>query len=309
MSVPTEVPVDDEGEVAPEPASEDGRGGHPVAVVTGASRGIGRFVADALEDAGYAVERGSSAVAPVTDRAALTAWVDEVVERHGRIDVLVNNAGVIDTEVDLFASDPEQWWHTQEVNVLGAYLMTWLVAPHMLAAGGGRIVNVNSGAARRPGADASAYNVSKTALARVTGSTHLAGWARGIRAFDLMPGVVRTDMTAVDGRPRRPHRVDRPGRGHRPRAGPGVGRARRVVGALRARRHRHGAVAEGSGRRPAWPRTSAPWSSPWASPTPSPDPTHLPIPTSTGTCGLVEVGSAVSAGRCRVRVHRVRNSV
>jgi NAD(P)-dependent dehydrogenase (short-subunit alcohol dehydrogenase family) len=73
--------------------------------------------------------------------------------------------------------------------------MTWLVAPHMLAAGGGRVVNVNSGAARRAGADASAYNVSKTALARLTGSTHLAGWGRGIRAFDLMPGVVRTDMT------------------------------------------------------------------------------------------------------------------
>ena len=80
MSVPTEVPVDDEGEVAPEPASEGGRGGHLVAVVTGASRGIGRFVADALEDAGYAVERGSSAVAPVTDRAALTAWVEDGVE-------------------------------------------------------------------------------------------------------------------------------------------------------------------------------------------------------------------------------------
>ena len=58
----------------------------------------------------------------------------------------------------------------------------------------GRIVNLNSGAAA--GDDvASAYNVSKTALARLTGSTHLAGWARGIRAFDLMPGVVRTDMT------------------------------------------------------------------------------------------------------------------
>jgi NAD(P)-dependent dehydrogenase (short-subunit alcohol dehydrogenase family) len=196
MSVPTEVPVDDEGEVAPEPASDEGRGGHPVAVVTGASRGLGRHVATALEDAGYAVERGSSAVAPVTDRAALSAWVEEVVERHGRIDVLVNNAGVIDSEVDLFASDPDQWWHTQEVNVLGAYLMTWLVAPHMLAAGGGRIVNLNSGAARWASADASAYNVSKTALARVTGSTHLAGWARGIRAFDLMPGVVRTDMTS-----------------------------------------------------------------------------------------------------------------
>jgi NAD(P)-dependent dehydrogenase (short-subunit alcohol dehydrogenase family) len=195
MSVPTEVPVDDEGEVPPEPVADDGRGGHLVALVTGASRGIGRHVADALENAGYAVERGSTAVAPVTDRDALTAWVDDVVERQGRIDVLVNNAGVIDAEVDLFASDPDEWWHVQEVNVLGAYLMTWLVAPRMLAAGGGRVVNVNSGAARHAGADASAYNVSKTALARVTGSTHLAGWARGIRAFDLMPGVVRTDMT------------------------------------------------------------------------------------------------------------------
>ena len=132
----------------------------------------------------------------MTDRAALTAWVDEVVERHGRIDLLVNNAGVIDAEVDLFASDPEEWWHTQEVNVLGAYLMTWLVAPHMLAAGGGRVVNVNSGAARGPARSTSAYNVSKTALARLTGSTHLAGWERGIRAFDLMPG-------------RRAHRHDR----------------------------------------------------------------------------------------------------
>lgn len=191
-----DLPVDDEGEVTPQPTVMEGRGGHPVAVVTGASRGIGRYIADALEDAGYAVERGSSAIAPVTDRAALTAWVEEIIERHGRIDALVNNAGVIDAEVDLFASDPDEWWHVQEVNVLGAYLMTWLVAPHMLAAGGGRIVNLNSGAALHPGEVASGYNVSKAALSRVTGSTHLAGWDRGIRAFDLMPGVVRTDMTA-----------------------------------------------------------------------------------------------------------------
>jgi NAD(P)-dependent dehydrogenase (short-subunit alcohol dehydrogenase family) len=190
-------PVDDDGDVTPEPDTEvgAGRGGHLVAVVTGASRGIGRHLALALEDAGWVVERGSSTVAPVTDREALTAWVADVVERQGRIDLLVNNAGVIDAEVDLFASDPDEWWHVQEVNVLGAYLMTWLVAPHLLAAGGGRVVNLNSGAGRRAGAVASAYNVSKTALARITGSTHLAGHDRGIRAFDLMPGVVRTDMT------------------------------------------------------------------------------------------------------------------
>ncbi|MBM6403687.1 SDR family oxidoreductase [Phycicoccus sp. CSK15P-2] len=197
MSDVLEEPVDDDGDVTSEPdTGEDaGRGGHLVAVVTGASRGIGRHVAHALEDAGWVVERGSSTVATVTDRPALTAWVADIVERQGRIDLLVNNAGVIDAEVDLFASDPDEWWHTQEVNVLGAYLMTWLVAPHMLAAGGGRVVNLNSGAGRRASAAASGYAVSKTALARVTGSTHLAGWERGIRAFDLMPGVVRTDMT------------------------------------------------------------------------------------------------------------------
>jgi NAD(P)-dependent dehydrogenase (short-subunit alcohol dehydrogenase family) len=190
-------PVDDDGDVVPVPDSvEEGRGGHLVAVVTGASRGIGRHVALALEDSGWVVERGSSTVAPVTDRAAVEAWVEEVLERQGRIDLLVNNAGVIDTEVDLFASDPDEWWRTVEVNVRGAYLVTWAVGRHMVAAGGGRVVNLNSGAARRAGTVASAYNASKAALARVTGSTHLAGWERGVRAFDLMPGVVRTDMTS-----------------------------------------------------------------------------------------------------------------
>ena len=168
-----------------------------VALVTGGSRGIGHAIADALEDAGWVVERGSSTVAPVTDRAAVEAWVADVVERQGRIDLLVNNAGVIDREVDLLASDPGQWWHTVEVNLLGAYLMTWAVAPHLVAGGGGRVVNLNSGAGRQASADATAYSASKTALARLTGSTHLAGWDRGIRAFDLMPGVVRTDMTGA----------------------------------------------------------------------------------------------------------------
>lgn len=183
-------------DVLDEPVDDDGHGGHLVAIVTGASRGIGRRVADALEDAGWIVERGSSTVAPVTDRAAVEEWVADVVGRQGRIDLLVNNAGVIDTEVDLFASDPGEWWHTVEVNVLGAYLVTRTVAPHLVAGGGGRVVNLNSGAGVRPGRDATAYHASKTALARITGSTHLAGWDRGVRAFDLMPGVVRTDMTA-----------------------------------------------------------------------------------------------------------------
>jgi NAD(P)-dependent dehydrogenase (short-subunit alcohol dehydrogenase family) len=166
----------------------------PVALVTGASRGIGRHLADALEAAGYAVERGSRSVADVTDRAAVERWVAQVTDRHGRVDVLVNNAGVVDAEVSLADSDPDDWWRTVEVDLRGPYLLTRAVLPHMLAAGSGRIVNLSSGAAYRTGDSATAYNVAKGALSRLTAATGLHA-ERGVLAFDLAPGVVRTDMT------------------------------------------------------------------------------------------------------------------
>jgi NAD(P)-dependent dehydrogenase (short-subunit alcohol dehydrogenase family) len=163
-----------------------------VVLVTGASRGIGRHLADAFEQAGYAVERGSRAVAPVTDRAAVERWVGDVVARHGRLDVVVNNAGVIDDEVPLSRSDPDQWWHTVEVNVRGPYLVTRAALPALAAAAPGRVVNLNSGAAYHTGDSATAYNVSKGALARLTAAL---ATEPGVRAFDLAPGVVPTDMT------------------------------------------------------------------------------------------------------------------
>lgn len=166
---------------------------HPVAIVTGASRGIGAHVADALQDNGYAVERGSRSAAPVTNRAAVEAWIAEIVARHGRIDLLVNNAGVIDAEVALADSDPDEWWETVETNVRGPYLMTRAVLPH-LDHGTGRIVNINSGAAYKNADNATAYNLSKGALARLTSQLGL-GEGRTALVFDLAPGVVRTDMT------------------------------------------------------------------------------------------------------------------
>lgn len=168
-----------------------------VALVTGASRGIGRFLADALDRADWVVERGSGAVADVTDEAAVNAWVDEVLARHGRIDLLVNNAGVIDSEVAIEESDPQDWWRAVEVNVRGPYLVTRAVLPHMLTAGSGRIVNLNSGSGTKPAGTATAYNVGKSALARITGATHLSGADRGVLAFDFAPGVVHTEMTAT----------------------------------------------------------------------------------------------------------------
>lgn len=165
----------------------------PVAVVTGASRGIGAHLAAALEDEGYAVERGSRSTAEVTDRSAVEAWVADIVDRHGRVDLLVNNAGVIDAEVPLVESDPDEWWRTVETNVLGPYLMTRTVLPH-LTAGTGRIVNLASGAAYRNADSATAYNLSKGALSRITSQLGL-GDGRTALVFDLAPGVVRTDMT------------------------------------------------------------------------------------------------------------------
>lgn len=200
----------------------------PVVVVTGAARGIGAHLARAFARAGYVVRgcsrtggtvslddsfadasaahasavhaSGGAALTidavDVTEERAVHDWVAEVIDRHGRIDVLINNAGVIDAEVPIEESDPAQWWHTIEVNVRGAYLPTRMILPGMLAAGSGRIIDLNSGAGTRAGAVSSAYNVSKTALARITGSIALSGAGRGVVAFDLAPGVVRTDMTA-----------------------------------------------------------------------------------------------------------------
>jgi NAD(P)-dependent dehydrogenase (short-subunit alcohol dehydrogenase family) len=189
---------------------------HRVAVVTGASRGIGATIARALAANGYAVcllardgpavgavageiaAVGGQAMArsvDVTDEAAVGQGVEAVLSTWGRIDLLVNNAGAIEREVPLWEADVDQWWSVITTNVRGPFLMTRAVVPLMIAAGGGRVINLNSGAGTAERAELSAYTASKSALARITGSTHLAGWADGIRAFDLAPGVVRTQMT------------------------------------------------------------------------------------------------------------------
>lgn len=187
-----------------------------VAVVTGASRGIGELIARALGTEGYAVcllarngllatgvadeigAAGALAMAravDVTDELAVGDAVETVLSSWGRIDLLVNNAGQIEREVPLWEAEVDQWWSVITTNVRGPFLMTRAVVPPMIAAGGGRIININSGAGTAERADLSAYSASKSALARITGSTHRAGWAQGIRAFDLAPGVVRTQMT------------------------------------------------------------------------------------------------------------------
>ncbi|MCK0114070.1 SDR family oxidoreductase [Ornithinimicrobium sp. F0845] len=177
-----------------------------VALVTGASRGIGAILAGAFREAGWQVvglsrggsddPTGSPTVAcDVTDEAAVGTAVEAVIAEHGRIDLLVNNAGLVEREVPLWEGDPEQWWQVMETNVRGPFLVTRAVVPHMIAAGGGRVINLNSGSGTRESAVLTAYHASKSALARLTGGVALAGAEHGVLAFDLAPGVIETDMT------------------------------------------------------------------------------------------------------------------
>ncbi|WP_265523371.1 SDR family NAD(P)-dependent oxidoreductase [Oerskovia flava] len=186
------------------------------ALVTGASRGIGRAIALGLADAGLDVAllardaarledvadeiraTGRRAVVlgvDVTDAAAVGAAVRRAQEHLGGLDLLVNNAGRIDAEVPLWEADPEQWWAVVETNVRGPFLLARAVVPGMLGRGGGRVVDLSSGAGSHDMDGASAYNASKTALLRLGANLHRSGYALGLRTFEVSPGVVRTDMT------------------------------------------------------------------------------------------------------------------
>ncbi|WP_134773544.1 SDR family NAD(P)-dependent oxidoreductase [Ornithinimicrobium flavum] len=176
-----------------------------VALVTGASRGIGDHVVRALLGAGWVVvglsrsgrvaEGAEGLSCDVTDAEAVGTAVNHVVGTHGRIDLLVNNAGLIETEQPLWDADVDEWWQVMVTNVRGPFLLTRAVVPHMIEAGGGRVINLNSGSGTRESDVLTAYHASKSALARLTGGVALAGAPHGVRAFDLAPGVVESDMT------------------------------------------------------------------------------------------------------------------
>ena len=160
-----------------------------VALVTGASRGIGAHLSRALLDADWhvvglsrsggtpdGVEGRSfgSIACDVTDEGAVNAAVAEVMERQGRIDLLVNNAGLVEPEQPLWEADADRWWQVMVTNVRGPFLLTRAVVPHMIAKGGGRVINLNSGSGTRESDVLTAYHASKSALARLTGGVALA---------------------------------------------------------------------------------------------------------------------------------------
>jgi NAD(P)-dependent dehydrogenase (short-subunit alcohol dehydrogenase family) len=181
-----------------------------IVAITGASAGIGAaaariFAGDGAQVvllargseriAALAGELGGTAIAcDVCDYAALQAAFDQIRAEHGRLDVLINNAGVINPIAPLAEADPSDWARAIDINLKAVFYGMRLAIPMMRRQGGGTILTLSSGAAQNPYEGWSAYCAAKAGAAMLTRMVHLEEGAHGIRAIGLSPGTVRTAM-------------------------------------------------------------------------------------------------------------------
>ena len=185
------------------------------AIVTGASRGIGEATVRHLAALGAHVvlaARGAEAIeriaeeiaaaggtatampADMADHRAVSALVAAATGATGRLDLLVNNAGLIDPIARIADSDPDAWGHAIDVNVKGVYHGLRHALPVMQLQGSGTIVNISSGAANSALEGWSHYCASKAAVLRLTGVAYKEVSASGVRVVGLSPGTVATAM-------------------------------------------------------------------------------------------------------------------
>lgn len=187
-----------------------------VVAISGASRGVGAAIAKRLALDGWALSLGVRDPKAVSERlplagaAAVTvhrfdaempetaeSWIAETVARHGRLDALINNAGIlkhVDFSADGEAALDAMW----AVNVKAPYRVTRHALPHLKAAGHGRVINIASTDAKRY-RDATVsigYAMSKHALLALSHATKFASWNDGVRVTALCPGGIDTDLIA-----------------------------------------------------------------------------------------------------------------
>jgi NADP-dependent 3-hydroxy acid dehydrogenase YdfG len=185
-----------------------------VVLISGANRGIGLALAQVLYAKGYTLSLGARDVSSLTRSTAAmdparvhrvrydagdwqgqAAWVAAATDRFGRIDVLINNAGMSSAMTLREASEAalDEIW---AVNCKAPLNMIRCALPHLEASGNGRVVNVASLSGKRVANDHVAYNMSKFAVLALTHGTRRVGWDQGVRATAICPSFVRTDMTA-----------------------------------------------------------------------------------------------------------------
>lgn len=187
-----------------------------VVMVSGASRGLGAAIARRLQADGFRLSLGvrdparvaaGGGLAPdehvllqrydATEPATADRWVEATLRRFGRLDGLVNNAG-IHRQVTLTEGAEESLDELWQVNVKGPFRLLRLALPHLVASGQGRVVNIASTDAKRY-RDASVsvgYAMSKHALLALSHAAKFAGWEHGVRVTALCPGAIDTELVA-----------------------------------------------------------------------------------------------------------------
>lgn len=191
---------------------------HQVAVVTGGARGIGRAVAHRLASEGAAVvifdvlharlqqtleEMGQENLAvsgrsvDITDEEAVRVAIDEVAQRHGRLDILVNCAGIVgESSVKIADYSTSVFDKVVEVNLKGAFLLTKYAVPHMLERNYGRILHIASIGGKEGNPGMVGYAASKSGLMGLVKGVGKEYAQQGITVNGIAPAVIATEMNA-----------------------------------------------------------------------------------------------------------------